>query len=300
LAIDIVSSSKDKIKPETALRVLEEMDRASEQEVERLSKDGSARYDLERVFEVVDRMGEALPVERVMQLEVTFLGFLRHTSRGARYVFSALGNQPKLFAEFVSTIYKAKSAPPRQDDSETEDGKKRKRIWEAAYRILEAWNGYPGQDKAPGERDSFIIEWTREALKLTAEADREQIGAHEVGKVLARAPVGTDGLWPSVPVREILKSDSTHEIANGVYIEMLNSRGVTSRALGEGGGQERKLSASFRESANALRMQWPEAAAVLDRLADSYQQRAAEEDAEAEADRHRYKLSPPSVESPKK
>jgi hypothetical protein len=47
-------------------------------------------------------------------------------------------------------------------------------------------------------------------------------------------------------------------------------------------------------------MQWPEAAAVLDRLADSYQQRAEQEDAEAAADRHRYNIDTPTSESPDK
>jgi hypothetical protein len=99
-----------------------------------------------------------------------------------------------------------------------------------------------------------------------------------------------DGAWPSFAAREILKKNATTEVASGMYIEKLNSRGVTSRALGEGGRQERQLSATFRESASKLRLEWPEAAAVLDRLADNYEHEAEREDAEAAADRHRYKM----------
>jgi hypothetical protein len=99
-----------------------------------------------------------------------------------------------------------------------------------------------------------------------------------------------DGTWPSVAAREILKKNAATEVGSGIYIEKLNSRGVTSRALGEGGRQERQLSATFRESASKLRLEWPEAAAVLDRLGDNYEREAEREDAEAAADRHRYKM----------
>jgi hypothetical protein len=63
------------------------------------------------------------------------------------------------------------------------------------------------------------------------------------------------------------------------------------RTIGEGGEQERKLALGFRESAAKIRMQWSEAASVLDRLAKTYQHQAECEDAEAAADKHKYGMS---------
>jgi hypothetical protein len=291
VALDIASEAHDKLQPETALDLLERLARAPEPERTRLMKDGSAGYHLERVFEAVDRMNE-LPDERLVRLEIAFLGFLEHTQRGARRLGSALAKQPEVFVEFLARRYKAESGAGSEPELTSEEKQAREASWRIAYEVLEAWKGFPGEELEPGEqRESTAIAWAEEALRLSTEADRAQIGAYVVGKVLARMPASSgDATWPSLAAREILRKDTTTEVGSGIYIEKLNSRGVTSRALGEGGRQERQLSATFSESAAKLRLEWPEAAAVLDRLADNYEREAEREDAEAAADRHRYKM----------
>ncbi len=78
---------------------------------------------------------------------------------------------------------------------------------------------------------------------------------------------------------EELRSDA---LERGFARRIFNNRGVTSRSLGAGGSQEWALAANYRLSAEANRIEWPRVARIFDGLADSYEQGARREDAEAE------------------
>jgi hypothetical protein len=54
------------------------------------------------------------------------------------------------------------------------------------------------------------------------------------------------------------------------------------------------LLTTFRAAAAGLRSKWPEAATVVDRLAEAYEHDAEHEDAVAAADRRRYGIEPPT------
>jgi hypothetical protein len=60
-----------------------------------------------------------------------------------------------------------------------------------------------------------------------------------------------------------------------------NLRGITSKGIFEGGRQEQSIAAPYREGAASLRLTCPETAALLDRIAASYEEDAREEDTSA-------------------
>ena len=82
---------------------------------------------------------------------------------------------------------------------------------------------------------------------------------------------------------ESLQSD---EFDRGIIIiGVANARGITSRALGAGGDQERELASKYLSFAAAIRDRWPRSAAVLNRIGDSYQRDAKRMDVDAELER---------------
>ena len=62
-------------------------------------------------------------------------------------------------------------------------------------------------------------------------------------------------------------------------------RGVVTKALYEGGAQERKLAARYYEWANISRSRWPRVARVLDTIAKDWEKNAEREDTRAEQDK---------------
>jgi hypothetical protein len=71
---------------------------------------------------------------------------------------------------------------------------------------------------------------------------------------------------------------NSEEILRGFEMGVMNSRGVTTRSLTEGGAQERELVAKYQGLADRIRAGWPLVAATLQRIADSYAHQAKWED----------------------
>nr|VFK24757.1 MAG: hypothetical protein BECKLFY1418C_GA0070996_11924 [Candidatus Kentron sp. LFY] len=83
-----------------------------------------------------------------------------------------------------------------------------------------------------------FIDETRE---LCLKADRITVCDHALGQILAYTPADEEGTWPCAPVRDLLERPELEEIRRGFDIGTYNKRGVTRRAYGEGGEQEREL-----------------------------------------------------------
>jgi hypothetical protein len=177
--------------------------------------------------------------------------------------------------------------------------KLKQRRAQAAYSILSEWRGYPGSELPPEQWEGVLLQWARKVLQGSATRDRKSMGEREVAKVLARPPLAPlDGLWPCRAARELLESGHHGAFEDGLLMAKVNLRGGTSRAVGEGGEQERTLAAGFRTATGKLRIQWPRTAALLDKLAERYDREAEQEDAEALSDRRRSGIGPPDDSAP--
>jgi hypothetical protein len=130
--------------------------------------------------------------------------------------------------------------------------------------------------------DNALRAWIDGAQPLLEEADRLEIGLVHIGKVLGYCPADPDGSRPGEVVRDLLEDLQSEQIEEGLYVELLNQRGVTSRFPGEGGVQERRLSEGYAQQAARVADRWPRSAAVLRDLAKSYENEARRHEAEAE------------------
>ena len=92
----------------------------------------------------------------------------------------------------------------------------------------------------------------------------------------------TDGTWPPEVVRDLFENLQSEEIEEGFYVEVLNCRGVTSRGLEDGGAQELELVERYQSDAQRVADLWPRTAAILRKLAKSYQIEALRNEEEAE------------------
>ena len=74
---------------------------------------------------------------------------------------------------------------------------------------------------------------------------------------------------------------ASHDIGVGFDMGVRNQRGMTSRAYGEGGAQERELAAKYRHWAELRACDYPYVSAILENIAADYDREAAREDDEA-------------------
>jgi len=76
------------------------------------------------------------------------------------------------------------------------------------------------------------------------------------------------------------------EIEKGIAISRFNQRGSYSKALYDGGNQERGLAAQYRSWAQ-LTTSWPRTSSILRNIADDWEFHAKQADSEAELDQLR-------------
>lgn len=154
---------------------------------------------------------------------------------------------------------------------------------EFAWNMLRSWKKPPGvADNGAVDRDKLRA-WVERARQLAAKADRLDVADQEIGKVLFYFPSDPDdSIWPHVELRELLETLQSERVENGIELEQVNSRGVVTKAVFEGGTQERQLAQKWRDMAEKLGFRWPRTRAMLERIASYWETDAKHEDDRAE------------------
>ncbi len=152
------------------------------------------------------------------------------------------------------------------------------------YHLLNLIDRIPGTN-ADGKIDAEVLfAWVVEVQRLCAEYGRAKIGDRYIGQILSGASAEEDGSWPCLPVCEAMEKVASRDIGVGFSMGVHNSRGMTSRAFGEGGAQERALAAKYRNWSERRAFDYPFVSSVLKDIADDYDRQAAWEDDEAEVE----------------
>ncbi len=128
------------------------------------------------------------------------------------------------------------------------------------------------------------MNWVMAVRDACDKLGRKDIGDFRIGKLLAHAPAGDDGVWPCEPVREVMEKFRSEAMADGAYETILNSRGIVMRGEdGADGAQEREIADRYRKWAEALENSHPFVASrLLMQVAGYYERDAKHEDANAE------------------
>jgi hypothetical protein len=236
----------------------------------------SLGHDIGRLLDVLsqsDDRDEAL----LAKYEWNLLPLLKHY-RAPLVLYREMAKDPEFFVQLLQYAFKARKAEKQTPTAEDAA------LAHSAFELLHDWRTVPGL-QADGTIDiDALRSWVMRTRELAAECDRGEIADQYIGQALSSRIEGADQLWPSEPVRQVIQEIGSKDIEQGFLIGVVNSRGVTSRGIGEGGKQERDLASYYRDSAKAFLHRWPRVAAIFERLAESYEHEARREDLEAELD----------------
>jgi hypothetical protein len=122
----------------------------------------------------------------------------------------------------------------------------------------------------------------KEARKLAHANGRGLVADQKIGELRSTSKVEADGIWPAVPVREVIEAIRSRDLETGDTIGTFNRRGVTSRAYGAGGDQERQLAEQYREWSEATALEWMRTSGIIESLAKDYDRQAKAHDDDAE------------------
>ena len=235
-------------------------------------------HGITNLLEKLDK-SEAVDDSTIARLELPFIAAFSYGSRRELALHREISRDPALFADLIANMY-------RRDDGQTDAAVNEQAALVAGRILMPIIMGERGI--IPGRTEQGVVDyealttWVNEAKRLCADRGRGAVGDNFIGQLLAKAPVGEDGIWPCEPVRELLELVDSLYIGNGFATGTYNLRGVTSRGAFDGGGQERTTSGEYRRQANEIGSRWPTTAGLLRRIAESYEREAQWHDQDAE------------------
>lgn len=232
-------------------------------------------YDVAKLLDLLDAWEEK-DESQLARIEWLLLPVLRHYGRPPRTLQRALATQPEFFCEVLKWVYRAKGEEPR---TLTPEDEARARI---AYELLHDWHVLPGLQSNGSVDDEALKVWISRAREMATSAGRGAVADQHIGQILASVPSGADDAWPHEAVRDLIDDLSNEDIDTGLQLGVYNNRGVTMRAMGEGGEQERVLVEKYRGYARQVRDRWPHTAHVIEQIAKGFERDAHREDIEAE------------------
>lgn len=235
-------------------------------------------YYVERLFNELDgRLDISLP--ELAGLEYAYLPIFERKGRTLA-IHKMMAANPTFYFSLVESVF----SPASKDQTEEEQATPEKRAkWRLDYRLLSEFETLPGEKNA--EVDFQQLErWVLAVREFGKSKDRADIADIYIGHILAHAPAREDGVWPHISVSKLVDSLRAPEIEKGIRNERFNMRGVYTKALYEGGAQERKLAAQYRfwarETAN-----YPAMSNLLNKIAGEWESDGAREDSRAEMDK---------------
>ena len=196
-------------------------------------------------------------------------------------LFERMATDPEFFVSILKDVY----LPDDAQDGERESSDEERLRGTISHRILLANDAVPG---ATGEViDQIALDaWVDGMLEEGSKAKLTKVVPIYIGRVIAHAEPVED-VWPPAPVARVIERLKSEEVERSIMIERFNMRGVYTKAMFEGGVQERVLADQNRAWAKAHAAS-PRARAMLMAIASHWDDDARRADTEAEQDRLRF------------
>jgi excisionase family DNA binding protein len=237
-------------------------------------RSGVTGYEVGVLLDFLEEAGA--DAQTLGRLEWAYYPVLDDT-RQPRALQAALDESPELFVELVKLVYRGDNDEPRQLDEQSHH------VATHAWSVLHDWRRVPGLREDNRIDEQHLRAWVRQARLMLADAGRGDIGDEQVGQLLSGSPPGRDSVWPAEPVRELIEDLGSTHLEQGLQVGRLNSRGVTTRGVYDGGRQERALAAQYADWAERVE-RWPRTSRLLRELAEDYKRDARMEDERASRD----------------
>lgn len=229
-------------------------------------------YHTAKLLKYLDEQKD-LDNSRLARIEWALLPVMKR-DRKPRVLHEELATNPIFFSEIVGWVYRKRGAEKTKLTKEEESRARQ------GYELLESWNIIPGTKD--GKVDQIaLMRWITEARGLLAESGRAEVGDQIIGKMLATSKVDEDGVWPIVAIRNVIEEVESDELEEGIRTAVFNSRGVTSRSIGEGGGQERELVKKYELYAEKMKFKNSRTAYIMLKIADMWRYEAERHDNDA-------------------
>ena len=229
------------------------------------------------ISDLLDNLRKAgLDEDRLALLEIKLFYLLEHTGYSYPGMTSTLTQDPDQFVELIKWLYRSEDDEVERDLDEEAQARAK-----FAFSFLHRWHRIPGYEE--GRVDvGFFRQWIESVHDKCVVIGRGNIVYYELARILVRMPDDLDDIPLHSVVLELIEEFSSPTLDEAIMTEIMNSRGVVTKALGEGGKQEVELASKYREASNSLEFRFARTKQIFRHLADFYTENAKREDIRAE------------------
>ena len=222
--------------------------------------------------------------DEMARLELLFVEALDYGEHGLPNLERQIAESPTLFVQVLALVFKRNDDGQDPPEWRIED-LRRSGLASAAYRLLDRIERIPGTGSDGKVKAEALLEWVTEARRLCAKHGRVDVGDQMIGQLLSKAPPEENESWPCLPVCDAMERIASRHIGIGFNVGVQSARGATSRAIDEGGAQERELAAKYRVWAKQRAFDYPHVSGVLESVAADYDWQAKREDTDVEIEK---------------
>lgn len=240
-----------------------------------------APHDVSEAFKSLSaRARIEVSLAELAQLEFRYADVLDHTDYGIPTLEAQMAADPNLFMHLIALVYRRDDGPePDRPEWEIADPEIKSSTATTAYSVLHKMSRLPGTDAEGTVDPTALLLWVQKVRDLGLRYGRLRSVDHTIGHLFGHAPKGKDGIWPCEPVRQAFDAVGSDPMSEGFHMGRYNHRGVHWR--GEGGSDERTMSAEYRAWAKAVAFAYPFMAKALEDLGETYAREAVMHDTDA-------------------
>jgi len=282
-AIDIASHFSDVISSNLLSEMLKKAATEEPNETPHLRS-----YEIERIFEELDKRTD-IDKSTLIHLEWLYLPILDSygTKRKPWNLEEELANNPDFFIEVLKWVYIPKDETLLEKEREGISDETIQNRAKRAYHLLQSWKKIPGMKEDNSIDETELKNWVTKARTLAESVSILEVADAEIGKVLAQYPENVP-LWPQEKIFQLIEEINTDSLKSGYYSAMFNKRGLSTRAVFDGGDIEREKAAYFEKLANDCKNKYPSVAEIFKRMQQGYLADAKRMDEEAERNKLEY------------
>jgi len=222
--------------------------------------------DVRQIFAYLSTLSD-IDLDKLAILEWKYLPILQYLNNyHSAALHKKISLDPHFFVEVLSNVFDSENINKNMSNDAYRN---RARQAKTVYHLLHSWRILPGQQKANLDT-LFLAKWVDEARKISRKNNLGEIGDKYIGRILAFSPVDEDGVWPQKTIREIIDNCRSRDLESGILIGLIDQRGVTTRALDDGGLQEYQLASLHETWADQIKIDWPRTSSFLRKVGDVF------------------------------
>lgn len=228
-------------------------------------------WHIARIFKALSE--KECSQSELVSLEFAYYKVLESDEHGAPHLMAEILSEPASFMELIYLVFRPHSAEPEPIPENLHASA------ETAGSLLHNGRGVPGRGSNGNINIELFFKWINRVREVAKDKDREAVTDLTVGTWLSDWPLNKNlECWPDPVIAELLDKDDCNDIRRGFRTGVYNSRGVTSRMPYDGGKQEREVAEEFRHFSTHWKDSKTNVAAMIESLAESYEQEARRHD----------------------